>query len=297
MNPIILSLFDQHPLLETVAEKLECDVSHIVVRDFPDEETYIKFENSLQDRDVILLNSLDRPNQKILPLLFVAETAKQLGAKSIGLCAPYLAYMRQDKRFKSGEGITSEYFAKLLSRYFDWLVTVDPHLHRRHNLSEIYSIPNTVLHAASLICEWIAKNIEMPVLIGPDSESEQWVSVVAEGASAPYLILEKIRYGDKSVEISPPAIEPFLNHTPVLVDDIISTARTMIETIHHLNKFKMKPPTCIGVHAVLAGDAYKTLISSGVGQIVTCNSIKHPTNGIDLSAIITIGIQQQIGGL
>lgn len=294
MKPLILSLFDEHPMEKMVARELGYEIGKIILRNFPDEETYIKFENNLQDREIIILNSLDRPNQKILPLLFVAETAKQLGAKRVGLCAPYLAYMRQDKRFQSGEGITSEYFAKLLSRYFDWLVTVDPHLHRHYNLSEIYSIPNSVLHAALKISEWIAKNVENPILIGPDSESEQWVKVVAKEASAPYLILEKIRLGDKRVEISSPAIEPFLDHTPILVDDIISTARTMIETIHHLKKLKMKLPICLGVHAVFAEDAYDALVNAGIKKVVTCNTINHPTNQIDLSTIIAKGIQQHV---
>lgn len=294
MKPLLFSIFDRHPLVNLIAEQMDIEIGVINRRDFPDGETYIKFENSLQNKDIIILDSLDRPNQKILPLLFIAETAKELGAKSVGLCAPYLAYMRQDKRFQPGEGITSDYFAALLSRYFDWLVTVDPHLHRHHDLGEIYSIPNTALHAAQQISEWITQEIKQPVLIGPDGESEQWVSKVAHETNLPYLILEKIRHGDHDVEITPPLIEPYLNHTPVLIDDIISTAQTMIGTVAHIRQVKMKPPICIGVHAVFAKSAYDTLLQAGVDQIVTCNTIDHPSNKIDLSAIITSGIQQQL---
>lgn len=296
MKPILISLYDENPLIKSIAKEHNYEVGEITLRDFPDEETYIKIEDSLQDRDVIILNSLDRPNHKILPLLFIAETAKAIGAKRVGLCAPYLAYMRQDKQFQPGEGITSDYFSALISRYFDWLVTVDPHLHRRHDLSEIYSIPNSVLHAAPQISRWIAKEIEKPILIGPDCESEQWVSEVAQGAKAPYLILEKIRHGDQDVEVSRPMVEPYLDHTPVLVDDIISTARTMIETINHLKKVKMKPTVCVGVHAVFADTAYEALLEAGAAKIATCNTINHPSNKIDLSAIISMGLQQQLGG-
>jgi ribose-phosphate pyrophosphokinase len=83
-----------------------------------------------------------------LPLLFAADTARDLGARRIGLVAPYLAYMRQDIRFHAGEAVTSRTFAAILSRHLDWLVTVDPHLHRYHELSEIYRIPTQVVHAA-----------------------------------------------------------------------------------------------------------------------------------------------------
>lgn len=294
MKPLILSLFDNNSLTDTIAKQLKLEAGKIILHDFPDQETYIQWENSLQNRDVIIFTSLDKPNQKILPLLFAVEAARDLGAKKVGLCCPYLGYMRQDKRFKKGEGITSNYFAKLLSGYFDWLVTIDPHLHRHHNLSEIYSIPSSVLHATGKISEWILQHIKNPVLIGPDAESEQWVCEVAAGANAPYIILEKIRHGDEAVEVSQPAVKPFLEHTPVLVDDIISTARTMIETINHLKKANMKAAVCVGVHAVFAGNSYQSLLQSGAAEVITCNTINHPSNAIDLSGLLIEGIREYL---
>ncbi len=151
---------------------------------FPDDETYIKINSNVKDQKVILFASLDYPNQKLLPLVFTAQTIKELGAKEVGLLTPYLAYMRQDKQFNPGEGITSKYFAALLSEYFDYLVTVDPHLHRRKSLDEIYKIPTTVLHATTAIANWIKKHIKNPLIIGPDKESEQWVSDIAQKANS-----------------------------------------------------------------------------------------------------------------
>jgi ribose-phosphate pyrophosphokinase len=199
------------------------------------------------------------------------------------LITPYLAYMRQDKRFKPGEGITSEYFAQLISQFAETIITVDPHLHRRSSLAEIYAIPATVVHAANHISEWIKNNVDNPVLIGPDSESEQWVSEVAKNANAPFIVLEKIRHGDKDVEVSVPHLAKYKSHTPVLVDDIISTARTMIETVGHLKRAGMKPPICIGVHAVFSGNAYKDILNAGAEKAITCNTIQHESNGIDIS--------------
>ena len=72
------------------------------------------------------------------------------------------------------------------------------------------------------------------------------------------MVLEKTRHGDEEVQVSVPQVEQFKNHTPVLVDDIISTARTMIETVNHLKNAGMKPATCIGVHAVFAGNTKRT---------------------------------------
>src|SRR3546814_5690813 len=90
------------------------------------------------------------------------------------------------------------------SDLLDWLVTVDPHLHRYHELSEIYRIPTQVVHAAPFLASWIKRNVARPLIIGPDLESEQWVSQVAADADAPFLVCEKIRSGDRHVTISIP---------------------------------------------------------------------------------------------
>lgn len=194
--------------------------------------------------------------------------------------------MRQDKIFNEGEGVTSTYFGKLISGFADSITTVDPHLHRISSLGEVYDIPNKVIHAADSISKWIKENIKNSVLIGPDSESEQWVSEVAKNAGAPFTVLKKVRHGDRDVEVSVPDVDKYKDATPILVDDIISTARTMIETVGHLKKAGMKPPICVGIHAVFSGNAYQDLLDSGVEKIVTCNTIPHPSNTIDLSDIL-----------
>jgi ribose-phosphate pyrophosphokinase len=280
---IIFSLTGNEIMSHKLAKHLNAETGEAVIRRFPDGESYVKINSDVNRKCVVLLCTLNEPDDKLLPLYFLSHAAKDLGANCTCLVAPYLAYMRQDKRFQAGEGVTSTYFGKLISSFADCLITVDPHLHRRSSLSEVYQIPNKVVHAAAHISQWIKKNVDKPVLIGPDSESTQWVSEVAKNAGAPFTILQKIRHGDRDVEVSIPDVENYKDHTPVLVDDIISTARTMIETVKHLKKAGMKPPVCIGVHGVFAGSAYEELMNSGASTVVTCNTIPHKTNRIDLS--------------
>ncbi len=294
MNPMIFSVLNQHPTIEHIANQQGYDIGEVILHTFPDGETYIRLPGNLKDREIILLESLDGPNPKILPLLFFAETARTLGARRVGLCAPYLAYMRQDKQFKPDEGITSAYFAKFLSQSFDWLVTVEPHLHRYSCLSDIYSVSNEALEATSAIALWIDAHVKNPVLIGPDSESEQWVARIAQIIDAPYFIFKKNRFGDEEVEVLKPEVELFPNHTPVLVDDIISTAQTMIEAIKQLKKTHTKAPVCVGVHAVFAEHAYSRLLQAGAEIVVTCNTIPHESSAIDLSGVLGEGIQRQL---
>ena len=292
MKKIFLALPGNEKLAQSLAEKCNAEIGEIIIRQFPDGETYLKIKSEVTDKQVLLVCTMNQPDKKLLPLYFLSETARELGAKSICLVLPYLAYMRQDKRFETGEGITSSYFAKLISSFADSLVTIDPHLHRRNSLAEIYTIPTTVVHASSLISKWIQTNIQKPILIGPDSESSQWVSEIAQLANAPFLILEKIRKGDRSVEISIPNLEKYKEFTPVLVDDIISTAQTMITTIGLLKKTGMQKPICIGIHAVFANNAFLDLLNAGPQKIVSCNTIIHESNQIAIDEILSKAIDQ-----
>ena len=290
-NPLLFPLPGNDASCERLAEILGFEAGDIEVRRFPDGESYIQYRTSPEDRPVILFCSLDRPDDKFLPLIFAADAAREIGARSVGLVVPYLAYMRQDRRFQEGEAVTSRQFAKLLSETFDWLVTVDPHLHRYSGLNEIYSVPSSVLHAAPLLSQWIAREIGRPLLIGPDSESEQWVASVARQAGLPFVVLDKIRRGDRDVEVSVPEVEKWRDHTPVLVDDIISTARTMIKTVHHLRNAGMKPPVCVAIHGVFAGNADEELRAAGAERVVTTNTIPHSSNGIDVTPLLEEGVR------
>lgn len=260
----------------------EPEIGRYALRKFPDGETYLKVETPLKRRPVILICSLDRPDEKILPLLFFARTLKSLGAPQVGLVAPYLAYMRQDKRFSPGESVSADYFAALLSQYFDWLVTVDPHLHRHHSLMEIYSIPTKIVHAAPSISSFIAQSVKKPLVVGPDSESEQWVSKVALAAGAPYIVLNKKRLGDDKVKISLPDMKLWRGYTLVLVDDIVSTGKTLITATRELSKAGMSRPVCVCVHGIFAGNAYRNLQKAGIRKIVTSNSISGSAGQIDV---------------
>ena len=296
MKPLVVSLPGNEHLAFSLADRLDAETGQLALRRFPDGETYVRIETPVAGRVVILACTLHRPDDKLIPLLFLAATARDLGAATVGLAAPYLAYMRQDRRFQEGEGVTSAYFARIISAAVDWIVTVDPHLHRRSSLADVYSIGTDVVHAAPHISEWIRANVSRPLLVGPDEESGQWVRAVAEGADAPSVVLEKVRRGDRDVVVSVPDVARWQDHTPVLVDDIISTARTMIATVGHLTRAGLRPPVCVGVHAVFAEGAYEELTAAGAARVVTCNTIPHPSNTIDLCGALAAGVQRLTPG-
>ena len=289
MTPLLFTYPGDEALGERLRMALRAEPVVFEMRRFPDGETYVRIDGDVAKRTVAVLCSLRDPDAKLVPLVFVSDTLRALGARSVGLVAPYLAYMRQDKRFRAGEALTSVTVARLLSAQFDWLVTVDPHLHRRRSLGEIYTIPAEVVHAAPLLADWIGARVAAPLVVGPDAESDQWVRAVAEAVPCPYVVLEKTRRGDSDVEISPISAEHLRSgRTPVLVDDIISSAHTMIETVRRWRAAGAAAPICLGVHGVFAAGAYEALRGAGVAAVVTTNSVPHDSNGIDLSVALAV---------
>jgi ribose-phosphate pyrophosphokinase len=292
VSAALLALPGQAALASALRAALAVPDIPLALREFPDGESHVRIEADVSGRHVAVLCTLHEPNPRFLPLAFITDTLRELGAASVGLVAPYLAYMRQDARFEPGEAITSTSFARLVSRQFDWLVTVDPHLHRWRALADIYSIPAVALQAAPLLAAWIRANVGDAVLIGPDEESEQWVSTVAASADCPWRVLKKQRRGDRDVSVSALPAGELSGRTPVLVDDIISSGQTMAQTVRQCRAVGSAPPVCMGVHGIFAPDALEALQQAGAGRIVTTNSIAHPSNAIDLAPLLAVAVMR-----
>ncbi|MDX0524798.1 ribose-phosphate diphosphokinase [Sinorhizobium medicae] len=286
MTHVLLPFPLQRTLADAIAPLLGSRAGRLDWRRFPDGESLVAIDEALAGVDVALVVSLRNPDELALPLRFAAATAREFGARSVGLIAPYLAYMRQDKRFNPGEAVSAPLFARFLEESFDWLVTADPHLHRNPELSGLYKIPVRRVATALLVADWIRDNVPDAVLIGPDSESGQWVSDIANRAGVPYQVLTKNRRGDRDVEVSLPSIGAARGRTPVIVDDIVSSGRTAIETLGHLKRLGLPPAVCVVIHPVFAEDAYEQLRAAGPARVVNTDSIPHPSSAISIAGLL-----------
>lgn len=272
-----------------LAELLDASFLPTEKHRFPDGESGVRVLAPVP-ADVIVLADLARPDEKFLPLAFLLDVLRELGARRITLVAPYLPYLRQDKRFREGEAVTSCTFAKLLSPFAERLVTIDPHLHRYRRLEDVYALQGDVLSAAPLAGDWIREHVPNGIIVGPDMESEQWVKQAAVRAGVEYVILEKKRRGDRDVSVRLPGGLGDTHQVPVLVDDIISSGHTMAETIGELRRRGFPPPVCIGVHAVFADGAEQLLEATGAGRVLTTNTIAHPRADIDILPLLAAAL-------
>jgi ribose-phosphate pyrophosphokinase len=295
MTRVLLSFPEQVQLGRTLAPALQARHAEVVWHRFPDGESLVKIDPDLHDADVAILASLDHPDAIAMALRFAAETAREFGARSIGLVAPYLGYMRQDARFHPGEAVSAPLFARFLEGSFDWLVTVDPHLHRIPTLGDLFAIPAANVAAAPAIAAWIRNNVPDAVVVGPDSESRQWVDDIARRAGVPGIVLDKVRRGDRDVQVTAPDLAAARGRTPVLVDDIVSTGHTMAAAIMQLRSLGLPPATLVATHAVFAEGAHELLVEAGVERIVSTDTVPHDTNAIAIGALLAEGIEPLFG--
>jgi ribose-phosphate pyrophosphokinase len=286
MNPLILPLPGNELLADSLVELMPAERGRYTLREFPDHETYLRIESPVAGRDVVLVDTLDRPNEKLVPLYLLASTLSSLQARNIVLVAPYLPYLRQDKVFQPGEGLSSTYIAHWISGFVDGLVTVEPHLHRIPRLEDIYSIPSECAQVSQTIAHWIDQHVGRPLIVGPDAESRQWSDAVARNLQCPGIVLHKVRSGDRQVEVSIPDLPSDTGRTPVLIDDIISTGHTMAAAIRRLRSAGYPQPVCIGVHALFDQATVDMLLSAGAERVVSCNTVHHASNAIDLSRAV-----------
>ena len=284
---IVTSCGNSVNLAKRLARKLKATYSPLTIKNFPDGELYLRFHIPLKKRTLYIVQSFQpKPDMSLFDILFAAETARDLGAKKIILVAPYLSFMRQDKRFHSGEAINSKIMANLLNNCIDKIITVDPHLHRYNSLKDIFTISTKKLTANSLIAKYIQKKIKNPVIIGPDWESYQWAAAIAKTLKCPVTVLEKKRFSARHVDVKMTTEIDLKGKNVVIVDDIISTGHTIAEAAKKARKLKAKTITAIAVHGLFAEKAIEKIKKAGVTKIITTNTIAHPTNKLDILELL-----------
>jgi len=282
---IILGFDDYEDQSRKLAESLGIPCCIIQRHVFPDGESRLTLPDSLPEH-VVICRSLDQPNEKLVELLLAAKTARELGAKKLTLVAPYLCYMRQDKAFYPGEAISQPIIGNFIAGLFDNVITVDPHLHRIDHLEQAIPAKHAVtLSATSLMADYLRDHTKDPLLLGPDSEAEQWVSAVAHPGHWDYGVCKKIRSGDKDVEIILPDIN-LSARSVVIVDDVASSGQTLAVAVKQCLAKKAGHVDVLVTHALFADDAKARLVQAGVRKIWSTDSVAHESNVIPLCALL-----------
>ena len=117
---------------------------------------------------------------------------------------------------------------------------------------------------------------------------------VAERCGQPFRVLDKERLGDRQVVIQVPDLSSEGLQTVVLVDDMVSTGQTLMKVARELRAQGIDDIRAVFVHALFGPETAAEMHDAGIGELVSCNTVAHPTNGIDVTIMLGEWVQQQL---
>lgn len=295
--PVIQSLPSSTGEAARLAARLGVALHEIDVHRFPDGELRVTVGPTAPT--TVIYASLDRPNDKLLAVLFAAEALRRGGARRLVLVAPYLCYMRQDTAFHAGEAISQKVVGRLLAGAVDRVVTVDAHLHRTKDIRDVFpGIAAENLSAMPAVAETLrAAGLDpRTVVVGPDAESRAWVGDLAQRLGLPFAVAEKTRRGDRTVELTFADPAMFRGRPALLVDDIVSSGGTVTACAAALAAAGAFAVDVVITHALFPPEMTDAFLRAGIRSIRSTDSVPHPTNAIRLDGLLAGALMSEING-
>jgi ribose-phosphate pyrophosphokinase len=277
-----------------LASKLGIAAYEITLHRFPDGEMRVAVGPATSTS--IVYASLDRPNDKLIAVLFAAEVLRRQGSKRLVLLAPYFCYMRQDTAFHEGEAISQKAIGHLIVNTVDRVITVDAHLHRTSDIKAVFpGIDADNLSAIPVISSALrAERIDpATVVIGPDSEARQWVSRLAECLGLTYAVAQKVRHGDQSVELRFANPSLFAGRPALIIDDIVSSGGTLIACTKVLSAAGTTAIDAVVTHALFPPELTIAFANAGIHSIRSTHSVSHATNTFILDDLFTPALRRE----
>ncbi len=270
-------------------------VIHLESRRFPDGEQYLRILDDVEGRDVAVIQSMYRaPDQHLLEYVFLVKTLKELGVNRVVGVIPYFPYARQDSRFNPGEVVSLNVVADLVeSAGTDEVITVDMHLHRFGDVKDVFKIPARNLSAVEAVARYVKSRYELsnPVVVGPDEEAEQWAKKAAAVLGTEYDVLEKRRIDAENVVIE--ARRASVGGRDVfIIDDIISTGGTIVESIRALKRLKAEKIVVGCIHPILAGNALAKIFRTGAYDVIGTDTVPSPISYVTVAEVIAEALKQ-----
>jgi len=207
--------------------------------------------------------------------------------------------MRQDAAFEAGEAISQKVVGRMFAETFDRVITIDAHLHRTKTIQSVFlGIEADDLSAMPAIADVLGASgfDRRTVVVGPDAESEPWVSDLAGRIGVTYAVAQKTRRGDRSVEIRFADPRSFAGRPVLLVDDIVSSGGTLIACARELAEAGAVSVDAVVTHALFPPDLISQLVRNGIRSIQSTNSVAHPTNAIPIDEILAAALRNEVSG-
>lgn len=252
---------------------------------FKDGESYIRFRGEVKGEEVVIIQSCEYPQDKsLIEIFFMAATAKRLGAERVTLIMPYFAYSREDKEFLFGEAVGAEVVIRLIEAVdVDEFFTFD--MHNEDTLRH-FNIPVRNLTAMPTIGEYFIGRLKDPLVLAPDDGNPERAESAAKPLCADWDYYSKKKDHHDGRITTEEKIVPVAGRDVLIVDDIISTGKTIANCIASVKKQGARDVYIACTHPLLAGDAVEILLAAGAKEIVGTDAFSSPFSLITIAPII-----------
>lgn len=275
---------DRRGLGKALADRLDGTCAVYEHKIFPDGERYVRIEEELAGPVTLVGDT--RPNAKILETLIALDACREAGADEVALAVPYLAYARQDRSFRHGEGISARALCRALATGTSSLVTVDLHTEA---VLDMFDGPSANALAAQELAEALGDE-GIDLVLAPDAGARGRAGDVAGRLDLPFDHLEKTRVSATEVDMAPKELDA-TGATVAIVDDIISTGGTMATATGKLLAQGAERVLVAATHGIFAGEAEDRLEKAGVDKILVTDSVPTDHSVISCAGALARGLR------
>lgn len=263
-------------LAKKIAENLNIYLSNLEVFVFPDGEKRVRILDKVLDQDVVVIQSTSAPvDENYMQLFFIIDALKRNGAKSVTAVIPYFGYQRQDHMFREGEDVSVKVIAEILDKLkLNHLIAIDLHSVK---IAEAFNVPVSHLSALTIFAKIIKEKgwNKDAILVTPDKGGIRRIKILSELLNMPFVVIEKNR--DLATgAISAEKIEGKIGKKMIIVDDMISSGKTIVMAANLLRKNGAEEIYVFATHAVFSDEAPRILQESIVDTVYVTDTVFIP---------------------
>src|SRR5215210_224165 len=259
-------------LAQKIADYLEQRLSPRDVIQFPNENIFVKLNNSARGQDVYVIQTTSSPvHYNLMELLIMIQTVRLDSAARITAVVPYLCYGRSDKKDQPRVPITARLVADMIERAgADRYMTFDPHAGQ---IQGFFSIPGDVLTASHMVTEHIKDNLQGdmkdPVVVATDLGFAKKGRNYALDLDVPIAFIEKRRAGNDAKAEALTLIGDVNGHDVIIVDDEVDTGGSVAQAVNVVKKHGARDIYLAFIHPIFSRNAAGKLASLPIKHIIT----------------------------
>jgi ribose-phosphate pyrophosphokinase len=274
-------------LAEAIAERLGVVLGEVELKTFSNDETYVRYCESIRGCDVFIVQSGNAPvNDHLVELLIMVQAAKLASAKRITAVIPWFPYSRQDKKSAPREPITAKLVADALEiAGVDRVVTMDLHAGQ---IQGFFTVPVDHMTALQLFAQYYRdKGLtgEDVVAVSPDVGRAKFARRFGKMLEADLAILNKTRPEHDRAEVTE-VIGRVKGKIAVMIDDMILTGGTLIAGASALRAAGAAEVYACATHGLFPGDAFERIGASELAQVTVTDTV--PIDPINRPANIDV---------